>query len=301
MKVASSVRGLSAHGVLGASEKIISSGGFLASLSGAIDSIQYFIAYGRTSKQGDSKSSGAYFTAGLVATGSAIVLVARAAGFAFFMYPLALGLTLLLAAHAIYLYAKKNESTPLEKWLRKSIWGLPEKNRYWDSAKYMDDAVSELNSVIIGASAYLLISSSVAHNTYDGPMLSIGGGFSRTPKTLLMYEVSLPQFRRKAAHYKWAIYAVGKNSGKRSIVLESDEHRDSEYERRLSAGMGENENEHREILEDADAGRRKISGWVNIASHDGMHSVDMEVHYWIEKSMGARPLIIKYRMSVIEE
>ncbi|UFH50104.1 T6SS effector BTH_I2691 family protein [Pseudomonas sp. KNUC1026] len=300
LKVASSMRVLSAQGVLHASEKIIRGGGFLASLSGALDSIQYFIAYERTSRQGDLKSSKEYFLAGFVAAGSAGILAFHAIGIALVMHPLAVGLMLLLAAYAIYGYAKKNESTLLEKWVRKSCWGLPKEQRCWSLAEHMDGAVSELNSALVGASAYLSISCTAAIGEYDGPMLLMGGGFANKHKALLKFDISLPKFRCEASQYQWTIYAGSAGSGKSLPIFSGNESGDREYGHDRKAGTGEEKTEYREIHDDKDTMLRKISGWIDIHLYGSIQSFEVQVDYWIDKSIDIRPLKIKHRMLVVE-
>lgn len=178
--------------------------------------------------------------------------------------------------------------------------GLPERNRHWNVAESMDGAVSELNSAIVGAYAALSISSSVAHNNYNGPMLLIGGGFANKPKSLLIFKVMLPSFKQGVAQYKWAIHAVGKYSKKRFLVLSGDEMSDDRYAHNTNAEAYENKAEHREVHGDENTNHRKISGWVDIDPYDSMQSLKIEVDYWIGKPIDVKPLKIEYRMLVVE-
>ncbi|PVZ12413.1 MULTISPECIES: T6SS effector BTH_I2691 family protein [unclassified Pseudomonas] len=293
LKVAGSVWGGSTHGVLRASEKIISSGGFLASLSGAIDSVQYFIGYSRTSKKGDVKASHAYFAAGLAAGVSSAILASYALGFAIVLFPLASGLILILVAYALYWTARKNESTSLEQWVRRCNWGLPAQERQWQVPLDMDSMINELHVALVGASAELSVTTDIARYRQNGFVPLIGGGPTTLPVSYLVYSITLPNFKIGVSRCRWEIYTLSKNNANRNSIFRSDSAQDDTVKKQVDRECALNNLRVEDVQDGKGRIIRKIFGCLEFDFRFETGSVEIVIDYWVDQPVDPKPMRIQ--------
>ncbi|UFH49891.1 hypothetical protein [Pseudomonas sp. KNUC1026] len=133
---------------------LVKGGSIVAALAGLMDGTQYRIAANRLALVGDDKAAGVYRIASFTAFASTGSLVYAAYAGGLLLGWLGIGLLIALTTYVLVSYAKSQQSSPMEMWARKCLWGLPATNRVWLTAEQSALSVNELNVAYIGAAAY---------------------------------------------------------------------------------------------------------------------------------------------------
>ncbi|OLS60527.1 T6SS effector BTH_I2691 family protein [Pseudomonas putida] len=191
---------------VGVGARIVQYGGALVALASALEGLQYAFAAGRSRASGDRGASNKYSLATASATGSAALGVWGAlAPAAFALLPLAASVLLGLAAFGLAVWAKRQESEPLELWARHSLWGLSTKHRRWTTPEDMDTAIGELNAALLGmtANAGMIVKAEQEAGLPIGDAVPAG--------IFLEYILVLPGYQADVSGYEWTLQVYRPN------------------------------------------------------------------------------------------
>ena len=185
---------------VGVGAKIVQYGGALVALASALEGLQYAFAAGRTHSAGDYGARNRYLIAasmGALSAGSGILGTMGPAAVA--LVPLGLSVLLGLAALGFAIWAKGQESQPLELWARHSLWGLSTEHRRWTTHEDMDTAIGELNTALLG----LTVDVGMIMKADQSGGLPIGDA---VPAGLFLdYKLILPGYNADVSGYEWAL------------------------------------------------------------------------------------------------
>ncbi|PVZ10635.1 hypothetical protein SAMN05660463_03511 [Pseudomonas sp. URIL14HWK12:I9] len=277
--------------------RIATGGAFIAALAGVADAVQYAMAATRTVSKGDAVSARHYLTAATFSALSATAFGVAALVSSMLLLTTGLGIAFMLIAYTSYRDAKKNESTPIEEWIRKSRWGLPDESRRWLTSDQLVAATNSLNVALIGASAHVSIQirPMIAPTSSDDALsLAFRDPNSIPMNAYLVFEINLPHYEPELSAYEFII--LGKNPlskalnilacGKSEKSLESpgpDFHIDKVIEKEGSISKDYNPK----------LKRLRIEGTVRSMESTLPTALTLYVTYWVRKN-DARPLKIVY-------
>ncbi len=196
----------SAH--ISAGELLVKTGGVIVALTGIIDGLQFFSAGLRARRSRDLKSEFQYQLASTFAFGSAAFGVAGAWGSGALLGPLGVAIIFGLTAYALASLAKHNESSAIELWSRKTLWGIPRNSRAWTCFAHLDDAIGALNAAVVGVQVDASIQIRFAPHDNTGRADAVGivqHGQSIPAALSLGYFISLPSFRNELSQFNWTL------------------------------------------------------------------------------------------------
>ena len=276
---------------VGVGAKIVQYGGALVALASALEGLQYAFAAGRTYRVGDMEAGVFYTLAAFAAAGSAGLGVMGSLGpAALALSPLALSVLLGIAALGLAIWAKGQESQPLELWARHSLWGLSAEHRLWTTAEDMDTAIGELNAALLGLTADLGM---IVKADQSGG-LPIGDA---VPAGLFMdYKFVLPGYKADVSSYEWALQVYRPNQALGETIA--------------SGGSGgtngplpppatwKRPGYHPETTAPVitqRAGALEVRGSISFFGHLEVQAFELKVSYWPDKSdqSGFARLIVK--------
>ncbi|WP_095155832.1 T6SS effector BTH_I2691 family protein [Pseudomonas sp. Irchel 3E13] len=191
---------------VGVGARIVQYGGALVALASAFEGLQYAFAAIRSNASGDRGASVKYSLATASAAGSAVLGVwGSLAPAAFALFPLAASVLLGLAALGLAVWAKRQESQPLELWARHSLWGVPTKHRRWTTPEDLDTAVGVLNAALLGltANAGMIVKAEQEGGLPIGDAVPAG--------LFLDYKLVLPGYKADVSGYEWALQVYRPN------------------------------------------------------------------------------------------
>ena len=258
--------------------QLVRYGGAIAAVAGIADGANYLLAAQRTELQSDSTSSNAYYAAGFLAITSGVAGVSTLYFGTAFLGPVGLAVISALMAYTFATFAKKNESSPLEIWARKSRWGFPDSNREWQTADESDNAIGALNAALLGitARASIDITFKETHSPKTiEPFVTLRDSFSIPLETRLNYTITIPNFIHEQARYEWTlvIYSPGRNTVPTVYSGDSDKARAELYE---STGSPEDSSNRGNPL--------KIEGSLPTADFNTIDAFELTVIYWPDKN-----------------
>ncbi|MFD2640554.1 T6SS effector BTH_I2691 family protein [Pseudomonas japonica] len=269
--------------------RILQFGGAIVSVASAMEGLQYAFAARRSYSTGDQLASviytGAAITAGLSAgfgIGGSLAPAALA------LAPLAIAVLFGLAAYGVAVWAKGQESQPLELWARHSLWGLPGAHRRWTDVHDMDTAIGALNAALLGLTAQLAVTERIQR---PGDKVSGRGG-------TLEYRVLLPGYDAEVSRYKFALqgFQVGETSGgmiagghtggANGPLPVPAEWKWRSYDPATTAPITHHNPESATL---------EIKGSITFNGVLDFHALELEVDYWPDKSdeSGVARLIVK--------
>ena len=258
--------------------RILQVGGAIVSVASAFEGLQYALAVGRTYRAGDQGASIAYKRAAVSAAGSALAGVwGSLGGAAVLLAPLSAAVILSFVALGFAVWAKRQESQPLEFWARHSLWGLPVEHRRWLEWQEMDAAIGALNAALLGLDADLDVTYIVHRPT---PEFTADGG-------TLKYRIALPGYSADASRYGWALraYQPGDSSG---VIIAGGRH-DGADETPPAPVLGVGLDDELQpsvpvIHHDTESKTVKIRGELAYLGALNFHAMKLEVEYWPDKS-----------------
>ena len=276
---------------VGVGARIVQYGGALVALASALEGLQYAFAAGRTRETGDHKASDAYYLATTFAGSSAIAGVWGAfAPAALALGPLAASVLLGLITLGVAIWAKKQESQPLELWARHSLWGLPEANRRWTAPEDMDTAIGELNAALLGLTADV----GMIVKTEQAGGLPIGDA---VPAGLFLdYKLVLPGYKADVSDYEWALLVYRSNQAQGETIASG---RNGGVNGPLPPPAGwKSPGYHPETTAPVitlNTQALEIRGSISFFGYLEVHAFQLEVSYWPDKSdkSGFARLIVK--------
>lgn len=183
-------------------------GGSISAVAGLYDATQAGFAANRTLKNGDTTSSRLYGTSAVLSGFGAVAGVwAAATGASALLGPLGIAILLGIAAYGLYKWAESEESTPLDRWARRSFFGYGNETPpiHWNTSDQAHIAIAELNAATLGVEAgvnfRLRIVGSGSHG-WGGPMGSVG---AQVHEQHLEYRLILPLFDASRSAYRWSL------------------------------------------------------------------------------------------------
>ena len=192
-----------AKGVAVTGKALIRLGALVSSIAGVFDTAQAINAMRRTAAAGDNVAYYQYlFSVVLYATGTVAFGVAVFNPLVF--GPLGIAIIVTLAAYQLSKYAQKNESTDLERWIRRCYFGKANEKTiiHWNAPQYADIAFAELNAATLGVQAKLNFESRLA--TEPG-LPKIGGLVSVERVSNLKFFIALPRYDQQHSGYRWKL------------------------------------------------------------------------------------------------
>ena len=274
---------------VGMGGRILQFGSALAAVATAVEGVQYALAAGRTYEAGDLAASDAYRRAAIIAAGSAVAGIGGAIGAAsVLLWPLAISVFLVFVAFGFAVWAKRQESQPLELWTRHSLWGLPIEHRRWKDSYDMDTAISALNAALLGLTAGLDMTERVQR---PSDKVSGRGG-------TLDYKIVLPGYDATSSRYEWALWAYrqrevpgqiiagGQTGGANDPRPAPASWKWPSYDPETTAPI---------IHHDVESRTLEIRGSIAYQGALDFHALELEVTYWPDKSdeSGLARLIVK--------
>ncbi len=275
----------------GVGARIVQNGGALVALASALEGLQYAFAAGRTHEAGDYGARNLYAIASATAVGSAIAGIWGAfAPAALALGPLAASVFLGLGALGWALWAKGQESEPLELWARHSLWGIPAKHRRWTIPEDIDTAIGVLNAALLGltADAGMIVKADHAGGVPLGDAVPAG--------LFLDYKLVLPGYKTDVSDYEWALQvyrpnqtlgetiASGRSGGVNGASPPPDGWKSPGYHPETTIPV---------ITHSAKG--LEIRGSISFFGFLEVHAFELEVSYWPDKSdkSGFARIIVK--------
>lgn len=265
---------------VGVGARIVQYGGALVALASALEGLQYAFAAVRVGEVGDTKARDAYIRAAIMAGLSAGAGFAGSlAPVAIALAPLAVSVLLGLVAYGVAVWAKKQESQPLELWARQSLWGVPETYRRWKKPEDMDTAIGVLNAALLGLTADV----GMALKAEQTGGLAIGDAI---PAGLFLdYKLVLPGYKADVSGYEWALQvfrpnhtlgetiASGRSGGVNGPLPPPANWKKPGYHPETTAPV---------ITQNAQT--LEIQGSISFFGYLEVHAFELEVLYWPDKS-----------------
>ncbi|PYG71798.1 hypothetical protein N428_05542 [Pseudomonas sp. RV120224-01c] len=182
---------------------LVKFGALFSSIAGIFDTAQAISAAKRASAAGDSLALSQYrWSVALLGLGT--LAFAGAVFNPLFIGPLGIAVILTLSAYALSKRAEENESTALERWVRRCCFGKGDENPIvrWNAPEYADLSFAELNAATLGVQARLHFEANLL-NKPGAPR--IGGLVSLEREQKLKFQVILPQHRHDVSAYRWSL------------------------------------------------------------------------------------------------
>ncbi|WPP01760.1 T6SS effector BTH_I2691 family protein [Pseudomonas sp. HR96] len=188
-------------------------GGVIMALTGLHDAAIANIAGDRATRNGDEFASKVYRISTLPTVGGAFFGVAAAFAASIFLWGfLGIALALSLLGYSLSKLGQNQESTPLERWARRSFFGNANETPkvHWKSSAQANSAISELNAITLGVNAAVEF-----HR--DGTLTSgVHAGGLRAYESMeikyewkykLRYHFSLPHYDEIRSALRWSLRA----------------------------------------------------------------------------------------------
>lgn len=251
-------------------------------VASALEGLQYAFAAVRTHEVGDSAARDAYVGGALIASISAIAGVwGSLAPAAMALAPLAAAVFLGFAALGFAIWAKGNESQPLELWARHSLWGISKDHRRWTDPKDIDAAVGALNAALLGltADAGMTMKAEQTGGIPIGDAIPVG--------LFLDYKLVLPGYDSDLSSYEWVlkvyrpgqalgeIIAGGHTDGTNEPMTPPSSWRNPGYRPETTAPV---------ISRNTQSGALEITGSISFSGYFEVHALEIQVSYWPDKS-----------------
>ncbi|MFK0311659.1 T6SS effector BTH_I2691 family protein [Pseudomonas sp. NPDC090233] len=191
--------------------RVARTGALINSAASIFDTVQAVIAANRAYTSGDTSSYIWYRRA--IYAGTLGSLAAIAGVFSpLIIGPVGIAIILSITTYAFMKAGDKNESTPLERWARRSYFGLADESPriHWDSPNHADIALSELNASTLGVTAVLKFETRANKNSHNSKGLSI----DLAPNQFLAFRIVLPHFHNSVSGYQFALVIHRHDDGK---------------------------------------------------------------------------------------
>ncbi|MBK5540611.1 hypothetical protein JFU57_20255 [Pseudomonas sp. TH07] len=255
-----------------------------------MDGVQYSFAANRAATRGDSEAESDYRLAASVSMITVLPAVYGALAGSALLGPIGLALILGLIAYAVATRAKKKESSLLEIWARRCLWGLPKSHRRWKGPEDLDNAVGELNASVLGVTADLSIN---LRPVRESDIKAAGEDYAAYAEIrpvpygyFLEYRISLPEYDSALSDYTWSmkvyrpgmdglVIAAGNNNSPATATEAPPPLKRTDYKTETTRPA---------ISSNETASTLTISGAIWFYDNHDMHAVDLEVSFWPDRS-----------------
>jgi hypothetical protein len=178
-------------------------GALIGAVAGICDAAQMGLATKRTFLSGDDAAAIRYTLSTAFYSGSAYAAV-FAVSQAALLGPLGFAIGFAIAAYSFAKWAERAESTPLEAWTRRCVFGRADENPviHWNTFNQADIAFGELNAASLG----VFSQAEFRQEVLDPVTLSKTGSIEALARpTLLKFRIILPQFDEHTSGYQWTL------------------------------------------------------------------------------------------------
>ncbi|CAI3806658.1 hypothetical protein GLGCALEP_04118 [Pseudomonas sp. MM221] len=169
--------------------------------AGVFDALQTMSAVKRTTAGGDASAAILYKAAGYL-FGIGVIAAVAAVFKPLVLGVLGIALVSGLGAYALTKWAEENESSPLERWVRRCYFGKANELPviHWNTPEYADMATAELNAAVLGITTNVKFETDLLETVSNAKIRS---PFNLTIKQRVKFLISLPRFDIENAGLHW--------------------------------------------------------------------------------------------------
>lgn len=198
----------SAKATYRAGQIIARAGAVIGAVTGLFDATQAGMAAIRTSKSGDQSAASLYkLSARFSGAGAIVGITAAAYGATALIGPMGLAILLGLAGYGFFQWAKSEESTPLERWARRCVFGYANETPkiHWNQPEHAPVAIAELNAATFNVEADVRFRLRLIAGQSQHRGGSTGGAGTLAQEERLEYRLVLPCFHPEHSNYQWTL------------------------------------------------------------------------------------------------
>lgn len=198
----------SAKATYRAGQIIARAGAVIGAVTGLFDATQAGMAAIRTSKSGDGAATRWYLASAVVSgAGAAAAIGAGIFSASALMGLMGLAIVLGITAYAFFQLAKGKESTPLEKWARRCVFGYADETPkiHWSQPEHAPVAIAELNAATFNVEADVRFRLRLIAGQSHHRGGSTGGAGTLAQEERLEYRLVLPCFHPEHSNYQWTL------------------------------------------------------------------------------------------------
>lgn len=265
-------------------------GGAIAASANALNALQFYFAANRVTSAGDEEAARFYVAAAAVSIVAVVSGVHASLVGGALLGPVGIALVLGLAAYGIASLATKKESSPLEMWARRTLYGLPERKRRWKTPLDLDSAIGELNAAVLGVAADVGIKFRMERASdivVAGEAYASHGDAASIPMGVYLdYSISLPNYSPESSCHLCTVTVF--RPGEQEEAIASIEYvpgfegppsprstRNRDYHPKTTQPLVYFDNDRRSLI---------IRGAIALHATHGIHAVKLELSYWPDKS-----------------
>ncbi|MGH8389426.1 MAG: hypothetical protein ACRESJ_28770, partial [Pseudomonas sp.] len=199
---------VSARAAMQAGRMLARTGAVIGAVTGLFEATQAGMAASRASKNGDGTAAKVYVASAAVGgLGAAFGILTAISTASVLMGPLGISIVLGMAGYGLHQWAKRKESTPLERWAKRCAFGYADETPrvHWDTPEHAPIAIAELNAASLGIEAsveFRLRMTSHPDHHWGG---SIGGAGTVAYEEKLEFHLALPYFDPERSDYQWTL------------------------------------------------------------------------------------------------
>ncbi|WP_286890157.1 T6SS effector BTH_I2691 family protein [Achromobacter sp. UBA2119] len=265
-------------------------GGAIAASANALNAFQFYFAANRATSAGDDEAARFYVAAAAVSVVAVVSGVHAALVGGALLGPVGIAIVLGLAAYGVASLATKKESSPLEIWARRTLYGLPERQRRWKTPQDLDSATGELNAAVLGLAADVGINFRMERASdieIAGEAYASHGDAASIPMGVYLdYAISLPNYSPESSCYLCAVTVYRPGEQEEAIASIGNV---AGFEGPASPRPTRSRDYHPKTTKpivyfDNDRLCLIIRGAVALHANHGIHAVKLELSYWPDKS-----------------
>ncbi|WP_313647004.1 T6SS effector BTH_I2691 family protein [Pseudomonas sp.] len=188
--------------------------------AGVFESMQALTAAHRSAQAADHEASKFYRRAAVASTLN-LITGTISVFFPYALGPVAISIALTITAYYLMKQGSQNESSPLERWVRRCHFGRADEVPpiHWDRPDHADIAFAELNTATIGLAGRIRFEVSIANS----PIVSkIGVPMGLMNRHSLRFEVTLPSFNVSKSGYSWVLSSNKKDIADNTVQPDSE-------------------------------------------------------------------------------
>ncbi|MFJ3461525.1 T6SS effector BTH_I2691 family protein [Achromobacter spanius] len=268
--------------------RIANYGGAISSVANILDGLEYHFSAERAASTGDAQAALIYKFA---AAASMIAVVPGVYGAVFggsLLGPVGLAVVLGLIAYGLKQLARKQESSALEKWTRRTLWGVPHRQRRWKTMADMDSAIGELNAAVLGVTADISINFRLERASdieASGEAYASNGDAVSIPMGVFLdYSISLPGYSPDSSRHTYAV-TVYRQGIEGEIIASSGDAVDSNKSSESPVGRDYNPKTTKPIVYlDKHSAALMVNGAIALNPNHEITAIKLELSYWPDSS-----------------
>ncbi|MNF50017.1 hypothetical protein D3C84_313020 [compost metagenome] len=198
----------SANASFRAGQMLARTGAVIGAVTGLFDATQAGMAASRAMKAGDISAKNLYIaSASLSGFGAAFGITAAVYGATALMGPMGIAILLGMIGYGFFQWARSEESTPLERWARRCVFGYADETPkvHWNQPEHAPIAIAELNAATFGVEADVRFRLRLIAGQSHHRGGSTGGAGTIAQEARLEYRLVLPCFHPEHSDYQWTL------------------------------------------------------------------------------------------------